>query len=288
MAFRFTGFADEASQDLATQIQVTKDVGWSAIELRSINGTSVCDLDDTDWAAALQMLQDNSIEIPGFGGQIANWARPITGDFDADMQELTRCAPRMKQAGTDLIRIMSYPNDKDNPWDESAWKQEVFRRLRELAKVAEDLGVVLGHENCNGYAGLGPEQYLETVEAVDSPAFKLIFDTGNNSLHDNDGETTWRFFEACRSEIIHVHIKAAKPADNDEYVTCYPDEDPIQARILTALTEDGYDGWLSIEPHLAAAVHLGQKASGDSAIAVWQEYAKRIEALVASVSPAAT
>jgi sugar phosphate isomerase/epimerase len=190
----------------------------------------------------------------------------------------------MRDAGTNLIRIMSYPNDQDDPWGEAEWKSEVFKRLRELAIVAEGEGVILGHENCSGYAGLGPDQFLETVEAVDNPAFKLIFDTGNNTFHDSDNESTWRFYEACKSEIVHVHIKAYKPGDDGKYVACYPDEDSVQERVLRALSADSYDGWLSIEPHMAAAIHLGEEAEGAGARKVWLEYARRIEALAAAAS----
>ena len=284
MAFKFTGFADEASTELDQQIEVVKEAGWNAIELRSVNETNVCDLSDGDWATTLQKLNDSDITVAGFGGQIANWGRPVSSDFDADMDELKRCAPRMREAGTNLIRIMSYPNDQDNPWSEADWKAEVFKRLKDLATVAEGEGVILGHENCSGYAGLGPDQYLETVEAVNSPSFKLIFDSGNNTLHDKDPEATWRYYEACRNEIVHVHIKACKPGDDGEYTTCYPDEDPVQERVLRALVADGYDGWLSIEPHMHAAIHLGQQADGDASRTAWLEYTRRIEALAATAS----
>ena len=34
----YTGFADEAANDLATQIKATKELGWSNIESRRIDG----------------------------------------------------------------------------------------------------------------------------------------------------------------------------------------------------------------------------------------------------------
>ena len=41
MPFQFTGFADEAEKTLAGQISTLKEVGWSAIELRLIDGKNV-------------------------------------------------------------------------------------------------------------------------------------------------------------------------------------------------------------------------------------------------------
>jgi sugar phosphate isomerase/epimerase len=208
MPFRFTGFADEAEKTLDGQIATLKEAGWSAIELRLVNGKSICDQTAEEWDATRGTLADNGIEIVGFGGQIGNWARPVTSDFQKDIDELRRVAPRMRSVGAKFLRIMSWPNDKESPWDRAAWKAEVVKRLRELAPVAEAEGVILAHENCSGY-GESPEGFLELIEAVDSPAFKLIIDTGNNSLHHNDNEATWDYYTKCRAHIVHVHIKSA-------------------------------------------------------------------------------
>ena len=190
----------------------------------------------------------------------------------------------MREAGTKLLRIMSYPNSEEHPLSRADWKAQTVRRLKELATIAEGEGVILGHENCNGY-GESAEGYLEPLDAVNSPALKLIFDTGNNSLHDNNVEVTWEYYKACRAEIVHVHIKCAKPGeDGDGHITCHVDEDPVQRRIIVDLKATGYDGWLSIEPHLKAAIHAGKDVddSGEGRL-VWVEFAKRLEQLVAQI-----
>ena len=155
----------------------------------------------------------------------------------------------MRQADCKFLRIMSYPNDADSPLAKEVWKAEVGRRLRELCIIAEGEGIVLAHENCNGY-GDNPDGYLELVEEVASPALQLIIDTGNNSLHENDVEVTWNYYKACRDEISHVHVKCAKPSpEGGDYVTCHADEDPVQDRIFRDLEATGYDGWLSSNPY---------------------------------------
>jgi len=282
--FRFTGFADEAGRSLDEQISVVQEAGWNSIELRSIDGVNVCDLDEAAWDRVRARLEAAGVAVAAFGGQIANWARPITTDFEIDVAELQRAAPRMKQVGTRILRIMSYPNDKKAPWPIDRWRGEVVRRLRILARMAEDLDVILAHENCSGYGGLGPEQFLELARAVDSPAFRLCFDTGNSSAHDNDTEASWRYYEACKDYIVHVHIKAYKRGDDGKLHTCFPDEDPVQVRILADLKRRGYDGWVSIEPHIAAAIHAGKDVSdADAARRIWLEYARRLEALVSTL-----
>jgi sugar phosphate isomerase/epimerase len=179
---------------------------------------------------------------------------------------------------------MSYPNSTGSPLEPAEWRHEAARRIRELAEIAEGEGIILGHENCSGYGGT-KEGFLQLVEEVDHSSFKLIFDTGNNTLHEKSGEATWDYYEACRDEIVHVHIKAAIAGEDGEYSTCFVDEDPIQARILGDLQTRGYDGWLSIEPHLAAAIHAGQDIDDSGhARKVWVDYASRLEQLVAATS----
>lgn len=282
MPFQLTGFADEAERSLEGQISTLKELGWNAIELRLIDGKNVCDQSDDEWRQTWEALQSASIKVVGFGGQIANWARPIDSDFQIDIDELARAAPRMRECGAPFLRVMSYPNAKESPFERNAWKSEATRRLKELATIAEGEGIVLGHENCNGY-GETPEGFLEMAQNIDSPAFRLIFDTGNNSLHENDIEATWDYYRKCRDWIDHVHIKCAKPnPQGGDYVTCHVDEDPAQARILSDLASTGYDGWLSIEPHIKAAIHAGQDIddSGEGR-RVWVEFAKRLESLIA-------
>lgn len=284
MPFRFTGFADEAERSLSGQVSALRELGWTAVELRLVDGQSVCDQSADEWEATWEALQAAGIAVVGFGGQIANWARPIDSDFQIDVDELKRVAPRMRQCEAPFLRVMSYPNSKDSPLERAAWKAEATRRLKELSSMAESEGIILGHENCNGY-GETAEGFLELAEAIDSPAFRLIFDTGNNSLHANSAEATWDYYRKCRDWIDHVHIKCAKPnPKGGDYITCHVDEDPIQARILKDLETTGYDGWLSIEPHIKAAIHAGQDIdeSGEGR-RVWVEFGKRLEKLVSQI-----
>ncbi len=282
--FEFTGFTDEAERSLDGQISTLKEVGWSAIELRLLDGKNVVDLTEGEWNQTWEKLQSEGISVVGFGGQIANWARPITSDFQVDIDELKRVAPRMRECGTKFLRVMSYPNSEENPLSREDWKAETVRRFKELCTIAEGEDIILAHENCSGY-GADAEGYLELVEAVNSPALQLIMDTGNNSLHDNDCEVTWDYYEACKKEVTHVHIKCAKPGpDGGDYVTCHVDEDDVQRRILEDLVKQGYQGYLSIEPHIKAAIHAGHDVddSGEGRV-VWVEFARRLEILAEDV-----
>lgn len=233
-----------------------------------------CATSDDEFDAAWEKLQANGIGIAGFGSQIANWGRPIDTDFQIDIDELIRNIPRMHRVGTKIVRIMSYPNKKEDPLSEADWKQEVFRRLSELAKIAADGGVILGHENCNGYGGMGSSQSLEMLEAVNNDALKLIFDTGNR----HGDESLKDFYDQVQDHVIHVHVKATKPVDGGR-ACCFPDEDEeaVPQAVFDALIAKGYEGWISIEPHMKAQVHAGQDVDdAEAASDLFVEYGQRV------------
>lgn len=278
---KYCGIADEAGESLDLQIRAHQELGWNGIELRNIDSTCVTDLSDADFDASLQKLSDAGMQVVGFASQIANWARPINGDFEVDRQELLRAIPRMEQCGARFIRVMSYPNAKDNPLSEEEWRDEVVRRFQELASIALDAGVTLVHENCHGWGSQSPNHALEFLERVDSPALRIVFDTGNEHQHD-----TVEYFRKVRDRIAHMHIKSWKLGEEGRPQSCFPDEaESGTSTILRQLLDDGYDGWYSIEPHMIAVIHLGKSADEDpeTAYRLYVEYGQRLMRLVESL-----
>jgi sugar phosphate isomerase/epimerase len=275
---KITGFSDEVSTDIDKQIKALQTLGWKAIEIRLVGpGQHFDDVDEDTFRRIKDKLDGAGIAIIGYGSQIANWSRTVTGDFQADVRELKRIIPRMQKTGTKLVRIMSYPNPG---LPEPEWKKETIRRIKELARMAEGGGVILGHENCDGWAGQGPRQSVEMIQEINSPALKLIYDTGNPISYRQD---PWEFYQRIREHVIHVHIKDAVrtgPGKN-EVQHCLPGQGQGQvARVLTDLKENGYNGWYSIEPHIAAVIHEGKNAESANAEAVFIQYGRMAEQLI--------
>ena len=272
----FSGIADEAGDDIATQIKAHTELGWKHIELRNISGVSVADLSDRAFDEVVAALGEAGIGVSSFASQLCNWSRPITKHAVIDRHELERAIPRMHRFGCPFIRSMSYPNAG---WPEDEWRDEVVARLKMLAAVAEDGGVTIAHENCNGWGGLGPEYSVELLERVDSPAFKLLYDTGNPVPH---GQDPWAYYTGVRDHVVYIHIKdgTLRPDGGCDYR--FPGEgDGRVADVLKDLMDRGYDNGISIEPHVAAVVHVGKAASdAEGAYDKYVEYGKRLMALV--------
>lgn len=271
----FSGIADEAGDDIETQVKAQQELGWKHIELRNISGVGVADLCDRAFDQVAERLGDAGLGVSCFASQLCNWGRPVSKHPDIDRHELARAVPRMQRVGCRFIRTMSYPNAG---WPEEEWKQEVVARLRALARMAEDGGVMLVHENCDGWGGQGPESTLALLEEVGSPALKLVWDTGNPVAH---GQDPWQYYSAVRADVVYVHVKDGVREDGAMRYTYPGDGDGRVREVLADLLDGGYTGGLSIEPHLAAVVHEGKAASqAESAYERYVEYGRRLMDLV--------
>ncbi len=285
-----TGFADEASKVIEGQIRATKELGWEFIELRSVNGVNVTDIPEAEFEAVADKLDQAEVKVNCFGSAVANWAKQITDDFDISISETRRAINRMKRLNTKLIRIMSYAVLEGRGPDDQM-EQERFRRLRKLNKMFTEAGITPVHENCMNYGGMGWTYTLKLIENV--PGLKLVFDTGNPVFSDDrtwpkpyPKQSAWEFYEHVKQHIAYVHIKDSKWDQNAQKpIFTFPGEghgDII--RIVKDLLANGYDGGLSIEPHLAVVHHeKSVKPTEQIMYDNYIEYGRRMEKIIADI-----
>jgi sugar phosphate isomerase/epimerase len=293
----FTGFADEAAHDLAGQIAATQELGWSSIESRRIDKVMIHDLDDAAFDRAAGQLADAGVRVNCVGSAIANWGKRIDAPFDDSLAEARRCIPRMHRLGAQLVRIMSFAVLKDAAGRPLAdqMEGERFRRLRELKRMFDDAGITAVHENCMNYGGMGSPFTLRMLEAV--PGLKLVFDTGNPTHSDDvslpqraDGsrpkQSSWEFYARVREHVAYVHVKDGRLREDGTHVHTWPGEGQGDVeRVLEDLLARGYDGGISIEPHIATVFHDAAVQSPEQAMrASYLEYGRRTMALVTRIT----
>jgi len=287
---QLTGFADEAAPGIEGQIRATRELGWSAIEARAIDGQNIHDLSEEAFEAACARLAEEGVRINCFGSAIANWGKQITDPFEITLAEVRRAIPRMQLLGTRLIRIMSYAVlEGREPEDQMA--EERFGWLRELVRLFGDAGITAVHENCMNYGGMGWPYTLRLLENV--PGIKLVFDTGNPVFNEDRSQprpypkqSAWEFYTHVRPFIEHVHVKDCifDPATGTTQYT-WPGEGHGDVRkILKDLLEDGYRGAISIEPHMQVVFHDASVSASEEAMAsAYIEYDRRLEALIEEI-----
>jgi sugar phosphate isomerase/epimerase len=291
-----TGFADEASPGMEGQIRATRELGWNCIEARGVEGKNIHDISDEAFDRVCGLLAGSGVKINCFGSAIANWSKSILDPFDITLREISRAIPRMRRLDTRLIRVMSYAVLKDRgPEDQE--EKERFRRLREMQKRFADAGIQPVHENCMNYGGMGWTYSLRLLENV--PGMKLVFDTGNppgsidyTRPEPRPMQSSWEFYSHVREHVAYVHIKDAvmldpEPGTRDARARyTFPGEGAGDVRrIFKDLIARGYDGGISIEPHMAVVHHEGSgKSSDEIRFATYVEYGRRTEKMIRDIA----
>lgn len=248
-----SGIADEAGKDIESQIKAHKELGWSAIELRFVHDKNVAaDLPADEFEKVAEKVFASGLEVTCFASAIGNWSRNIKDDFAIDVNELNTAINRMNHFGTKFIRTMSWVGDGVS---DEEWRNEVIRRYKELVKIAEDGGIILAHENCTGWAGQSAENQRILIEEVGSDNLCVLFDIGNTVAY---GYNPWDYYQGVKDMARYIHIKDCKinPEGGKSDLFTYPGEGDARVKdILKDLKDSGYNGVVSIEPHVAAIAH---------------------------------
>lgn len=254
----FAGIGDEAGPGLTDQLSALSQLDWPGIELRTVDGVALADLDEPAFARVARAVAGAGLSVVCVDSRIGNWSRTVADPFEADLRELDVLLRRCATVGCRYVRIMSYPNAG---LAEPRWRRRVVDRVRVLADRAARAGVVLLHENCAGWAGSDAERALDLLDSVASPALALLFDTGNGIAH---GYSALDLLGDVVGHVAHVHVKDATGGGDRTRYTLPGDGDARVADCLRLLLDHGYRGAVSLEPHLATVPHEGAPTAPDA------------------------
>jgi sugar phosphate isomerase/epimerase len=287
-----TGIGDEAGNTIEAQIAATKDLGWKHLEMRGVEvvghpKANFHDIPDKAFDSAVAQLDKAGVGVYCFGSTIMNWAKKVDDPFEVTLTEVKRTIPRMQRVGSRYVRIMSFkPSD-----DEYKTPPEVFKRVKEVTQRFLDAGITPVHENCMNYGGMSWHHALELVDKV--PGLKWVFDTANPVFNPDRSKARpwprqdpWEFWTHVRNHVVHIHVKDAtwNTAKNDADYD-WPGEGQGRVRdILKDAFARGYDGGISIEPHMVVVFHdAGSKSNDDAMRKNFVEYGRRLEKLISEV-----
>jgi sugar phosphate isomerase/epimerase len=97
-------------------------------------------------------------------------------------------------------------------------------------------------------------------------------------------QSAWEFYEHVRHAVTHVHVKDARWNEaTGKADFCLPGEgEGDVARIVADLAARGYEGALSIEPHMSVVFHDAASGAADPARqrANYIDYGWRLERIV--------
>ncbi|HZK05505.1 MAG TPA: sugar phosphate isomerase/epimerase family protein [Actinomycetaceae bacterium] len=240
-----TGFADEVSKDFGEQLDLMTKLGIRHIEMRSAWGTKVLDLSADQRAKAKSMLADAGIKLSAVGSDLGKIQ--IDDDFAPHLERTKHGMDVAHEFGCTNMRTFSFfmPEDLD-PDEYYKHRDVVLDRLGQMVAVAKDAGVMLLHENEKDIYGDVPERCVDLIQSLGSDNLGLTFDPANYvqcGIRPAD-----EALPQVREWTRYVHIKDAKSSDNS--VVPAGEGDGQVKEVLDSLRNTGYDGFLSVEPHL--------------------------------------
>jgi len=259
-----SGFVDEISPDFTEQCRVASGLGLTHVELRSAWDVNILDLGPARLTTMKETLADHGLQVSSIGSPIGKIF--IDEPFPPHLERMRHAAEVAHFFDAPYIRIFSFfLRPGAHP---EQHRDEVIDRMRALARVAEEADVVLLHENEKEIYGDVPARCLDIVRSVGSPHLRLAWDPANfvqvGVRPYTDG------YAVLRPHLEYVQIKDALAADGT-VVTAGKGDGEV-ARTIRALRHDGFDGFFSLEPHLALGHATGGYSGPDLFRTAWRAF----------------
>jgi sugar phosphate isomerase/epimerase len=241
--FTLACFADEISPELSEQIEHCLANKVMHIELRSVGTTNVLDLSPEQRREIRRRLADAGLDVIGIGSPIGKVR--IDEPWLPHAERFKIALDAAEYFGAKLVRIFSYYPPPGE--DILKYREQVMERMRAKLELVDGRRITLLHENEVKIYGQHGAQCLDLATTIVSPKFQLAFDFAN---FVQAGEKPIEIWPSLRPFVTHMHVKDAK-LDSGKVVPLGQGDGSVEA-ILLDLHRSGYDGFLSLEPHLAA------------------------------------
>jgi sugar phosphate isomerase/epimerase len=249
VTWTLSGFGDEIDADPVVQLSVLSALGARFIEVRSAWGTNVVALTDDQLSSLAGLISQRGMGVSAVASPLGKVG--YLSSFDAELHRLSRAIAAAHAFGARYIRIFSFYRPAGVT--AVAIRDEVLRRLSTMASIAARNDVVLLHENEKEIYGDVPSRVLDLIESVGSDALRVAWDNANfvqvGVKPFTDG------YAMLRPYLEYLQVKDAIAATG--VVVPAGEGDGELRETLTALRDDGYAGYASLEPHLAEQSSTG-------------------------------
>ncbi|MBE7011222.1 MAG: sugar phosphate isomerase/epimerase [Ruminococcaceae bacterium] len=252
--FKISGFSDEIDANVDVQFAVLNKLGIEYFEPRGIDGKNISALTD-DEARDLKAKMDKcGIKVSSIGSPIGKVK--ISDDLEAHFETFKRVVAIAKILDTKYIRMFSFFHEGGEWTNEE--REIVFANLKKMIDYAKENDVVLLHENEKDIYGDIASRCEDLMKNLYCDNFKAVFDPAN---FVQSGQDTKEAFEMLKNYIEYMHIKDALSKDGSVVPSGYGDGNVEY--ILTQLFKNGFNGFLSLEPHLGSFEGLSELEMGD-------------------------
>jgi sugar phosphate isomerase/epimerase len=244
-----SGFADEISPDPHAQLATLAAESISHLELRSAWSVNVADFTAGQVAAFRAAVDGAGVRVSAIGSPVGKIG--VGAPLVPELDRMRRIADIAAELGTAIVRVFSFFIPAGDP--PLRHRGQVIDRMGALARIAEERGLVLAHENEKEIYGDIPERCADLITAVASPALRATFDPAN--FVQCGVRPFSDAYALLRPYLVYLQVKDALAATGE--VVPAGQGDGELRETLGALRDSGFAGFMSLEPHLAQAGRFG-------------------------------
>ena len=240
---KISGFSDEIAADIKTQFEVLNKLGIKYFEPRGVNGKNISALTDKEVINLKEQMDEYGIKVSSIGSPIGKIK--LEENFEPHFELFKRVVKTAKMLDAKYIRIFSFFHS-GGEWT-SEERSEVLKRLRIMIDYARDNNVILLHENEKDIYGDTADRCIDLMQELYCDNFRAVFDPAN---FVQCGQDTEYAYNGLKNYIEYMHIKDAQSADG-RVVPSGMGDGKVEF-ILKNLFKSGFNGFLSLEPHLGS------------------------------------
>jgi len=249
MTVVLSGFADEISPDPDEQLATLAAESITHLELRSAWSVNVADFTTGQLTAFRNALDRAGVRVSAIGSPIGKI--PLEAPLGPELERMRRIADTACELGTTIVRVFSFFVPPDEPPERH--RHLVIDRMAALTAIASDRGLILAHENEKEIYGDTPGRCHDLITSVDSPALQATFDAAN--FVQCGVRPFSQGYHLLRPYLVYLQVKDALAATG-EVVPAGQGDGQVRPT-LAALRDSGFEGFVSLEPHLARAGRHG-------------------------------
>jgi sugar phosphate isomerase/epimerase len=210
---------------------------------------NVADFTDEQLGAFRAAVDAAGVHVSAIGSPIGKI--PVGAPLAPELDRMRRVADVAAELGTAIVRVFSFFIPAGDPPERH--RGQVIDRMGALARIAEERGLVLAHENEKEIYGDVPDRCADLITAVASPALRATFDPAN--FVQCGVRPFSDAYARLRPYLVYLQVKDALTATGEVVPAGQGDGELRQT--LAALRDSGFAGFMSLEPHLAEAGRFG-------------------------------
>lgn len=264
MQWSLSAFSDEAGPSCQEQIRALQRAGLRFMDLRSVDGFNIAALPLEQARLVRQKLDAAGICVNMFGSPIGKL--DLAEDMAIDMEKLRHLGELAPILGCNAVRMFSYYSRKAKlpPVD---FQDQAMDRLRQLKRLARELGLVLYLENEVDLLGCKPHDMREIARQMRDETFRIIFDFGNYNAVRED---VWQGWLMLHETTDALHLKDNLFTNGTMHHVPVGEGQGSVKRILADAVQRRWQGPVTVEAHLqhsAAVAATGPSGEANQAFA---------------------